>query len=399
MGREDSASLKRSQRRTAAGIAWEGALAGLGNTGATARLLARSDASVPWVDVVAEAKRTRLAPLLYLGLRSAPVLRAMIPPTVAVALRQATHATAARVTHLERACADVVTAAATAGIRVLVLKGLALGALVYPTPVARPMDDVDLLVAETDREKITTILHDLGYRNDLMGEEDFCPPSRAYSIDLQTGLLNTTRVPARRALWPVRFDDLWLRRQTFVLAGVPVPTLGPRDTLMHLAVHAVHHHGLSGMQWMADFVASLGAWPLVPNDLLGTPPAVRRSLWYCLEVLAVRGHDPIPEVRAAVRPHRRFPMENRTLEAIIQGHTPEAIRYALTLACLPSCRDRASFLRQLLVPSSDVWKGFERTAERSPGLGTHWHTILRLGGIALHALVGHESSATKGTPP
>ncbi len=360
--------------------------------------MTRLDGSVPWADVVAEAKRLRLAPLFHLGLHSFPVLQAAIPSPVAEDLRRAAYASAARMMHLERAGADVVTAATSAGIRVLVLKGLALGALVYPSPMVRPMDDVDLLVAETDHERMTAILHDLGYRNDLLGKEDFYPPTRAYSIDLRTGLLNTTRVPARGALWPVSFDDLWMHSQPFMLVDVPARTLGPRDTLMHLAVHAVHHHGLSGTRWMADFVASLGAWPLVPNDVLGALPAVRRSLWCCLEVLAARGHDPIPEVRAAVRPHRTFPMENRTLAAIIQGHTPEAIRYALTLACLPSWRDRVSFLRQLLVPSSDVWKGFEHAGEKSPSLGTHWHTVLRVGRSALHALLGHESSATKGTP-
>ncbi len=399
MGRKDSAGLARSQSRSAADIVWDGALAGLGEAEAVSRLSQKLCGPVPWAALASEVRRLRLAPLFHLGLQGSPALRRTIPSGLSEELRQAACTAAARVTHLQRACADVILKAATAGIRVLVLKGVALGELVYPTPVARSMEDVDILVAETDREAITAILHDLGYRNDLLGEEDFYPPSRAYSIDVQTGLLNTTRVPARHALWPVCFDDLWLSSQAFELFDTPVRTLGPPDTLLHLAVHAVHHHGLSGVGWMVDFVASLRAWPHAPADALAAPPAVQRSLWYCLEALAARGHDPIPEIRTAVRPRRIFPWERRILTAIIRGDAPEAIRYTLTLTCLPAWGDKASFLRQLLIPSADAWKGFELTREASPSLGAHWRTALRLGGSALRALLGHERSATKGTPP
>ncbi len=400
MGREDSASLSRSQRRTTVDIAWAGALVGLGFPDAGVKLLGRLDGSVPWSDVVAETKRLRLAPLFHVGLHSSPVLRRAIPPSVAAHFRRAAYAAAARTMCLERACVGVVTAATNAGIRVLVLKGLALGALVYPSPMTRPMDDIDLLVAEGDRGRLTTLLHGLGYRNDLMGEEDFYPLNRAYSIDVQTGLVNTTRVPARGALWPVTFEELWSRRQAFLLDDITIQTLGSRDTMLHLAVHAAHHHGLRGALWMADLLASLRAWPLAPSDMIDAPTSVRRSLWYCLEVLAARGQDPVPEVRTAVRPCRMFPMEKRALAAISQGYTPEPVRYAFTLACLPTKRARITFLRQLFFPPADTYrKGFEAAGAGCPGLRSHWSAVLHLGGSVFRALLKARSSARRASIP
>lgn len=378
MGREDTASPPRSQRRIAADLAWEGALAGLGDADAAARLRVRLAGPVPWLEVPAEAERLHLAPLFHLGLHAFPDLAATVPVSTAESLRQSARAAAARVAWLEHACAEVLAAASAAGIPVLVLKGLALGSLVYPSAAARPMDDVDLLVAEAERGRLAEILHGLGYRNDLRGEEDFYPPGLAYSIDVHTGLLNTTRIPARGAIWPARFEELWMRSQGFMVTGTPARTLGPDDTLMYLAVHAVHHHGLSGALWMADFLACLRVWSLTESQALEAPSAIRRSLWYCLEVLAAHGQEPVPSVRSAIRPARVLAAERWILAAIRQGDVPAAIRYAFTLACLPCRAVRAAFLRQLLFPRAGIYtEGFEDAGSSAPGRGVHWCQVMR----------------------
>jgi len=389
MTREDAGRHATNQTQLAAGLAWEGALAGLGHGDAAARALARLHGRVPWREVVAELQRLHLGPLFHLGLHAFPALRARVPDPVAETLRRGAHAEAARITQLERACADVVTAAAAAGIPVLLLKGLALEKLLYPSAAARPMDDVDLLVDDGDRDRLTALLHGWGYRNDLRGEEDFYVPGSAYSIDLHTRLVNATRIPARQGLWSVSFEDLWERSQTIMLSGVPVRTLGPHDTLMHLVIHTVHHHGLGGMLWMVDLLAGLRTWLLSPGDAIDAPPAVRRSLWYCLEVLASRGQDPVPEVRAAVRPGRLLPGERRLLAAIGHGDVPEAVRYAFTLICLPHWRMRAAFLRQLLFPAASIYtKDFADAGGSAPGWITHWQMALSLGRQGLRAVSG-----------
>ena len=334
---------------------------------------------MPWPEVLAEAQRLHLAFLFHLGLHVSATLRAVVPHSVAEALNHSARVAAARTVQLEQACAAATAAASSAGIPVLILKGLALGALVYPPAVTRPMADMDLLVTQGNRGRLTEVLHSLGYRNDLRGKEDFYPPNAAYSIDVQTGLLNTTRVPARGTLWPASFDELWARGQAFMLAGIPVRTLGPEDTVAHLAVHAVHHHGLTGALWKADLLACLKRWPDALDKSESLPPAVRRSLWYCLEVLSACGQDPVPEIRAALRPSRLFPGEVRVLTARTTAEIPQEIRYVLTLICLPGWKSKAAFLRQILFPQASAFTdGFEDAGRTCPRLGQHWRVLRRL---------------------
>lgn len=351
-------------------------LAGLGRPEAVGRLAARLREPVAWPDVLAESRRLRVAPLLYASLQTAVA----VPRTVLETLRRTTLAIGARSARLEQAAACAIEAASDEGIPVMVLKGPALQCLLYPAGVARPMDDVDLLVAPADRPQFGDLLRRRGYRNDLRGEEDFFAPDRSHSIDLHTGLVNTTRLPARGALWPEAFETIWRRRQPLTLAGVPTWTLGPQDCLQYLAVHAVHHHGLQGVLWMADLLAALQAWPPSPQACLRGPAAVRRSVWYCLDRLAARGVDPVPATRAALRPRSLLPGERRLLARAGQGEGAGYLRYGLTLACLPGWTARATFARQLLFPPDGVFAAGFSDGGCPPRHAwmAHWRYLARL---------------------
>jgi hypothetical protein len=182
-----------------------------------------------------------------------------------------------------------------------------------------------------------------------------------------------------------------------VLAGIPVRTLGPQDTLFHLSLHAAHHHGLGGALWMLDLLACLRTWPWTIHGVATAPPPIRRSLWWCLEVLAAHGQDPFPGARDALRPRWVIPGERWILAARRRWELPGEIRYALTLACLPHWRSRVAFLRQLLFPRPGVHsEGFGDGGADVPGWGQHWRTALRLGGSALRVAFsgrGHRSAS------
>jgi len=378
MTREDSPEHAGSQKQSVAPAIWAEILAGLRQPEAANHLAAWLAESVAWPDLLAEAHRLRVAPLVYAGLRSAAA--DAVPPAVLDALRRATLAVGARSARLEQAAASVIAPASEDGIPVLILKGLALQNLAYPPGTARPMDDVDLLVSPTDSPRLGRLLRSRGYRNDLRGEEDFFAPDLSHSIDVHTDLVNTTRLPARGALWAEPFEEIWHRRQSFSLDGVPAWTLGPQDCVQHLAVHAVHHHGMQGALWLADLLAALQTWPTALGEVHGAPAGVRRSVWYCLEVLATRGHDPTPEVRAALRPRRLLPGERRVLAATGRAGCSSHIRYALTLACLPRWTDRANFVRQLLFPADGVYvTGFADAGQSSrQAWMAHWVNLVRL---------------------
>ncbi|MBP2672103.1 MAG: hypothetical protein H6Q85_2169 [candidate division NC10 bacterium] len=371
MAGEHSPEHTGSQKQSVAPAIWAGVLAGLGRPEVANRLAACLAESLAWPNLPAEAHRLRVAPLVYAGLRSAAVIG--VPPSVLDALRRTTLALGARSARLEQAAAAVIAAASADGIPVLVLKGLALQKLAYPAGIVRAMDDVDLLVSPTDSLRLGRLLRDRGYRNNLRGEEDFFAPDLSHSIDLHTGLVNTTRLPARGALWAEPFQEIWRRRQPFALGGAAAWALGPADTIQHLAVHAVHHHGMQGASWMADLLAALQTWPDAVHAVHRAPVGVRRSVWYCLEVLATNRHDPAPAVRAALRPRWLLPGERHILSLAAKTECSSHIRYAFTLACLPGSSTKAAFLRQLLIP---------RGAPYSTGFADAWS-------IPRHAWIAH----------
>ena len=378
MARKHSPAHAGSQKQSVASAIWAGILAGLGRPEAADQLAACLAETVAWRELLAEAHRLRVAPLVYAGLRSTAV--DAVPPAVLDGLRSATLAVGARSARLERAAASVIEAASEDGIPVLFLKGLALQNLAYPPGTVRPMDDVDLLVSPTDSPRLGQLLRTRGYRNDFRGEEDFFAPDLSHSVDLHTDLVNTTRLPARGALWAEPFQEIWRRRQWFALGPIRAWTLGSQDCVQHLAVHAVHHHGMRGSLWMADLLAALQTWPAALYAVPGAPAGVRRSVWYCLEVLAICGHDPTPEVRAALRPRWLLPGERCALAATGQAGCSSHIRYALTLACLPGWTTKAAFMRQLVFPSDQIYaKGFS-DAGPSPRhtRTTHWVNLARL---------------------
>lgn len=378
MAGEHSSERPGSQKQTVAAAIWNAVLAGLGEPADADRAATHLPASLAWPDFLAEVRQLRVAPLVYAGMRTAA--DGAVPPAVVDALRRATLAVGARSACLERAAGSVLATASERGIPVLVLKGLALQNLAYPAGTARWMDDVDLLVSSADRSRLGRLLRRRGYRNDLRGEEDFFAPDLSHSVDLHTDLVNTTRLPARGALWDEPFQAIWERRQPLALGDTLAWTLGPADTVQHLAVHAVHHHGMQGVWWMADLLAALRAWPDAVHAVQTAQAGVRRSVWYCLEILARRGCHPAPAVRAALRPPRPLPGERRVLAMATEANCSAQIRYALTLACLPGWAARARFVRQAAFPSGPIYaKGFSDTGPppRYARLA-HWGHLVRL---------------------
>lgn len=352
-------------------------MAGLGLPEAGTLLAGWRPRMTAWADLALAARRLRVAPLVHAGLRA---VATDAPPVVLDTLRRATLAAGARSARLEQTTASVVAAASEDGIPVLILKGLALQHLIYPRGVIRHMDDIDLLVSPSDGPRLGRLLRSRGYRNDFRGEEDFFAPDHSHSIDVHTGLLNTTRLPSRAALWPEPFQGVWRRRQPLWLDGAAAWTLGPQDCIQHLALHAVHHHGMHGVVWLADFLAALRRWPAAIHSVAEGPPAVRRSIWYCLETLAIRGCDPTPAVRSALRPRRLWPGERRALEETRRAGCSAHVRYALTLVCLPGWATKAAFMGQLLCPPRAVYAAGFTDAGPTPRhpRAAHWRNIVHL---------------------
>jgi putative nucleotidyltransferase-like protein len=147
-------------------------------------------------------------------------------------------------------CAEGLQTLRTAGIPLVVLKGAALGELVYPRPALRHSGDIDVLLRDADLPRAIAALMGRGWRrmdDPLMPSPVHPPP-----------LVHPTGVPIelhRRLLIPyytLPLDAMWRRSRAARVAGVDVSILSPADNLLHVVAHAMHGYGEPILRWVPD---------------------------------------------------------------------------------------------------------------------------------------------------
>jgi hypothetical protein len=254
-----------------------------------------------WEEVPARAEAHGMAPLLYTHLNGAGVeLSLSVKRKLQGFYLQHHHANRVRA----RVLHDIVSAYDAAGIPALVLKGAALAHMVYPEPGLRPMNDMDILVPESDARRAQQVLADLGFRAPL--------PSGSVFLHrhLTEAILHTEGIPVMVEIHLKLFSDYFdnamayvramispilrpitraktrgqghaLRDQTkcqgvgddrrwmaldglsspphaFALEDVTAYTLGHEDMLWHLCQHLTSHVNVwdfGRLIWMADVVS------------------------------------------------------------------------------------------------------------------------------------------------
>lgn len=145
-----------------------------------------------------------------------------------------------------------------AGLPFLVLKGLALHAMMYDRIDLRPMADIDVLIREADWPAARFLLFDLGWHPESAPlTEDFFPRFH-YEQPFITNNHPRVRLdlhvrPFRPLLYRERpaADDLFHHVARRLLLGRPVPTLGAAVMLIHLMVHAAVH-GAARPLWLFE---------------------------------------------------------------------------------------------------------------------------------------------------
>lgn len=139
----------------------------------------------------------------------------------------------------------------------LVVKGPVLAEHYYRRPELRGYGDLDVLVPPQSLGAALRLLEDEGFttldRNWTMllqrlpGELHLLTP-HGTMLDLHWDLHNAAAV---RRSFTVRTDALFARARCLTVAGVPVHTLDPADTLVHTALHAARSGG-DRLVWMKD---------------------------------------------------------------------------------------------------------------------------------------------------
>jgi len=159
-------------------------------------------------------------------------------------------------------CRDLLAAFEHAGIPLLFVKGLTLGALAYRTIAIKYGVDIELLVLEPKLAETAQLLLGLGYRlaqpqkhgrlqrwHHHRKESTWIHDGKRLQIDLHTRLADHPRL--------IPSIGLGSPRQLVEIAdGIVLPTLGREELLAYLSVHGASSAWFR-LKWIADFAALL----------------------------------------------------------------------------------------------------------------------------------------------
>jgi hypothetical protein len=187
-----------------------------------------------------------IGPLLYSRLRddSWPVRPALRDAAIR----------AAAIESLRRAdLRELLAAFETEGIRVVIIKGTALAYDLYASPELRPRGDTDLLIAESDRESMTRLLHGLGYESRLTSGDTLAVRQQSFvrsghTYDVHWDISNSPIV--RDALPFAEIVD-----RAMIVSRIAPNALAPShvDALLLACIHRVaHHHDNERLIWLYD---------------------------------------------------------------------------------------------------------------------------------------------------
>ncbi len=141
-----------------------------------------------------------------------------------------------------KAVVEIVNAYRLEGIKVLLVKGIALCNFVYSEIGLRPMRDIDLLVQKSDLKKAERILFDLGYRvaegHAIPDDYYHLAPLEKIIDGLPIGIeLHHNLLPfhPQYPVWPL--EKSYRSSREFEINGVTARTLSLEDTLSYVFFH------------------------------------------------------------------------------------------------------------------------------------------------------------------
>ncbi|HWM03595.1 MAG TPA: nucleotidyltransferase family protein [Actinophytocola sp.] len=342
------------------------AVAGHGRPDADRPFPARPLEDHAWSDLLTEARGHRL-----LGQLRAAVDSGALPTTAEQAQQARTihRAVLLRVLSLESELVAVCGLLTEAGIETRVLKGSAYAHLDYPDPALRTFIDLDLLFRPADIERAVAVLGGAGFARTLAEPRPGFDRRFDKGMTLRRG--NGFELDLHRTFvlgpWGVLVDlnALWDTGQEFTVGGRGLLALSAPNRFLHACYHA-----------------ALGDWPLrlgSLRDVAQLVPADERGQTALIELATSWGVQAV--VAAAVADSTRLLglhpigtlaswahgyVPSRREESWLALHTHEGKTFAAqaiaTLPVLPRLRDKAAYLRALVLPDGGYTEGRHSSA-------------------------------------
>jgi hypothetical protein len=196
---------------------------------------------------------------------------------------------------------------------VIVMKGAAIGSLLYDKPEVRTSGDIDLLCKEEDFGTIHDCLESLGYvagddsmlperhsHNETHFERHYLHMGKRVHVELHVDEMKLGIRPKHQA-------SIWERTIVVNIDGSNALALCPEDQVLSLSVH-LHRHGFNRLIWFKDLDLLIRKWHgRIDWDRVIQEAKIEgaeSSLWYTFNFLQKLLDTPMPQdVMARLKPN------------------------------------------------------------------------------------------------
>ena len=259
-----------------------------------------------WTNFANLAQLEGVAPLIHWTLKHEDISGIDIPLTVKAQLMAAFYNTTAQNQVMFQELERILDVFNETDIPVIVLKGAALAATVYPEISLRPMGDLDLLVPKDKINQANQCLNALGYTDAKPHLSEKLNRKIGHHIELRGGPNGSVMVELHWSLIAGDVDvrtasmDWFWERTTTWEENETVLLLNPTANLLYLSAHLMLQHGgaQSRLIWFVDLDRILRHKQTLINwaDLITTTKEHHWELplLYSIEELEYRLDTPLP---------------------------------------------------------------------------------------------------------
>lgn len=287
-----------------------------------------------------------------------------VTPEQRTEVRGAHRAVLLRVLSLEQHLVSVHSLLASAGVECRVLKGSAYAHLDYPEPAWRSFIDLDLLFRPSDIARAVSTLEAAGLTRTLAEprpgfDERFDKGTTLRSPDGFEIDLHRTFVLGPWGL-RVDIDALWDSSESFTIGGRTIMALSAPHRFLHACYHAALGDWPLRLGSLRD-VAQLGSDEslIAPAESWGVQAVVAAAVSDSTRLLGLPVSGALRTWAAAYVPTRR---EEHWLGLHTQSNKTFAAQAMATLPVLPGVRNKAAYLRALVLPDSSYTSDRHRSA-------------------------------------
>ncbi len=205
-----------------------------------------------WNDLIEKAKSLRVASILYYSISKSDKV-SKIPKDVLMSLRKTYLYYLSINMRLQKELSIIIDKMQSEGIKIIILKGFALGETVYNNIALRPMVDIDMIVNTAHFKSFDRIMLNLGWKNkSFMNRLGFNIEHNKH-IEYSKDKLY---IEVHPKIYELPLIDPWERAIKTEIAGTKAFILGNEDFFMHLCLH-LEYHGLSilsNLLWYIDIL-------------------------------------------------------------------------------------------------------------------------------------------------